>query len=313
MSKGYRVYREGFPHHVFTRSKNGGILFYSTSDCLFYTTLYCCLARRHKICTRAFSIMPNHIHSNEQSPDKKTFLHFHRQLNSDFSREYNRAHGRTGPLFDAEFGYAAKTAGKKIRDNICYIANNACVGKMAKDVLDYRWNLLAYRQTDHPFSEKIVLRHSSRPFQRAVRMVNYYRKYDHPMSYARQKVVFKGLTLSERQQIIDYILSKYNCMDYVSMEGFYGNSFDKACLSWRTNSGSEHDIPEDYEDYGIYARMLRLAAAEKVDLIHCNFETAAPELIRKLERTFRRNNFPERQIRRFLHQDDSSDNSKVHP
>ena len=73
MSKGYRVYREGFPHHVFTRSKNGGILFYSTSDCLFYTTLYCCLARRYKICTRAFSIMPNHIHSNEQSPDKKAF------------------------------------------------------------------------------------------------------------------------------------------------------------------------------------------------------------------------------------------------
>ena len=306
MGKGYRVYREGYPHHTFTRGIDGNVIFYSTADCLYFTTLYCCLARRYGISPMAFSIMPNHVHSNERAPGKRQFLLFHSRLNSEFSHGYNEAHGRAGALLDPEFGYAAKTVGKRIRDNLCYIANNATVGKLCDDILKYRWNLLAYRESDHPFSEKIVLRRSSRALQRAVRLVRYFRDGDVPMTYVRQEVVMKGLNAGERQQLTDFIIVQYNCLDYRAMESFYQGSFTQACLSFRANSGSEYDIPEDYEDYSIYREMNRLARNRGVDLEHGAFETMHPDVIASLVRLYQMKGFPVRQIRRFLHLKDST-------
>ena len=224
----------------------------------------------------------------------------------DFSHGYNEAHGRAGALLDPEFGYAAKTVGKRIRDNLCYIANNATVGKLFDDILKYRWNLLAYRESDHPFSEKIVLRRSSRALQRAVRLVRYFRDGDVPMTYVRQEVVMKGLNAVERQQLTDFIIVQYNCLDYRAMESFYQGSFTQACLSFRANSGSEYDIPEDYEDYSIYREMNRLARNRGVDLEHGAFETMPPDVIASLVRLYQMKGFPVRQIRRFLHLKDST-------
>ena len=301
MGKAYRIYREGFPHHTFTRGKDGNVIFYSTADCLFFTTLYSCLARRYRISVRGFTIMPNHVHSNESSPDKETFLLFHSRLNSEFTLEYNRIRGRNGQLMEERFGYAAKTAGKRIRDNLCYIANNAYVGKLSDDVLGYRWNLIAYRLSDHPFSEKIDLKHSSRTMKRAVAKVLYFRRKDLPMTYIRQHTVMEGLSARERKQIIDYIISKYNCLDYQAMEVYYQDSFENALLSFKANSGSEHDIPEDFENYGIYARMIRLANEKGIDLGHVCLENTDPNIILRLANIFRIKGFPMRQIRRFLH------------
>ena len=302
MGRGYRVYREGYPHHTFIRGVDGNVIFYSTADCLYFTTLYCCLARRYGIVPLAFSIMPNHVHSNERAPGKKRFLLFHCRLNSEFSHGYNEAHSRSGALFEAEFGFAAKTVGKRIRDNLCYIANNGPVGKLSDDILQYRWNLLAYRESDHPFSKEIVLRRSSRALQRAVRLVRYFRERDYPLTHIRQAIIMKGLNADEKQQITDFIITQYNCLDYKAMESYYQGSFTQACLSFRANSGSEYDIPEDFEDYSIYREMSLLAKNRGIDLENCNFETTSPGTIASLARLFRMQGFPERQIDRFLHQ-----------
>ena len=301
MGKAYRVFREGFPHHTFTRGINGNVIFFALSDCLYFTTLFCCLAQRFKISVRGFSIMPNHVHSNETAPDKKSFLLFHCRLNSEFTHEYNSEHGRKGPLLDKRFGYAPKTSGKRIRDNLCYIANNATVGNLSKDILEYRWNLLAYRQSDHPFSEEIDMKHSSRAMKRALKMVSYFRDNDLPFNYARQRLLMKNLSLKEKRQLVDYIITRYNCLDYAAMESFYQDSFEQACISFRANSGSEHDIPEDHENYGIYAKMTSLARKEGIDLKRCNFEAEKPDVIYRLFLLGQELGFPIRQLHRFLH------------
>ena len=297
----YRIYREGFPHHTYTRAINGSIVFYSEDDCLFYLTLYSCLARKYKIRTLAFSIMPNHCHSDEKADCKRHFLAFHDDLNAQFASGYNRKHNRSGSLWESPFGYAAKTVGKKIRDNLCYIVNNHVVGKLSDDILSYRWNLLPYYRDDHPFSEKIVLSRASRPMRRAVDRVKYFRAHNLPLDYVRQKWVFQELDKKERNQIIDFIISRYNCLDFDAMLRFYGKSFEQACTTFRANSGNEHDIPEDYEDYRVYVQMMQLVRKRGVDLKTCNFEIEEPYVIREWMSLFREFGFQDRQINRFLH------------
>lgn len=301
MSRKHRFFREGFPHHTYTRGRNGNVLFYSKADCIYFLTLYFCLARKYGITVLAFCEMPNHFHSSEQAPRRQTFLLFHGLLNSEFAREYNNEHSRSGPLFDTPFGYAAKAAGKKIRDNLCYIANNPVVGNLCKDILDFRWNLLAYRESDHPFSEEIVLRRATRAMKRALAKVKYFREKDLPLTYARQRTVMKGLDEKERQQILDFIISRYNGLNYVAMESFYQDSFQQACLSFRANSGSEHDIPEDYEDYRNYTKMIRLMEKLGIDLTQKYCEALDIATVHKLTRRFQSYGFPARQIRRLLH------------
>lgn len=297
----YRVYREGFPHHTFTRARNGFIVFYSEEDCIFYLTLFGCLARKHKIRALSFSIMPNHCHAEEMARDKASFLAFHDELNALFAQEYNRQHHRSGPLWESPFGYAAKTVAKRIRDTICYIANNPVVGKLSKDILSFRWSLLPYYKNNHPFSEKIVLRQATRPLRRAVDRVNHFRRLNLPLTYLRQSQIFKDLQKEERNQVIDYIISKYNFLDYDMMLRFYGDSFEQASLSFRTHSGSEHEIPEDYEDYSIYVQMMGILKRRGVDLEDCNFEKLPAAQIRKWATLFREFGFLPKQIDRFLH------------
>ena len=297
----YRTYRDGFPHHTYTRAINSFIVFYSEEDCIFYLTLYACLARRYKIRTLAFNIMPNHTHSEEEARDKESFLLFHDELNAFFAREYNSRHQRSGPLWDSPFGFSAKTVGKRIRETTCYIANNPVTGHLAKEVLSFRWSLLPYYKDRHPFSEKIVLRNASRPLRRAVDRVNHFRKHDLPLTYLRQDLIFKDLQKEERNQVIDYILSSYNFLDYDAMLSYYGGSFERAILSFRTHAGSEHDIPEDFEDYSVYVKMMGILRKRGVSRKDCNFENLPATQIQKWAALFREFGFRPKQIDRFLH------------
>ena len=301
MGREYRKYREGCTHHVYCKAVDGNVIFYSVQDCIYYITLYYHLAKKYGIVTRAFSIMPNHIHSNEQAPSRKDFFDFHMALNRDFTRTYNKEHGRTGPLFMKPFGFAPKIVGKRIRDNISYILNNAVVGNLVSDIDQYKWNLMPYRKTNHPFSSKIVQRAASHPLRRSLDMLRYYYERDMPLRYDRQRVLFRKLKPFEVAQLTDYIISIHNCLDYEAIGSLYMNDVENAVTSARNNSGSEHDIPEDYEDYKVYNRMLKMARRLGVDLQRCNFEGMPEKEIVKMTEQFCFAGFPVRQIRKFLH------------
>ncbi|MCR5547177.1 MAG: hypothetical protein K6F25_00300 [Bacteroidales bacterium] len=214
---------------------------------------------------------------------------------------YNREHDRSGPLFESPFGFAAKTVGKRVRDNLCYIANNPVVGNLADDIESYRWNLLAYYSSDHPFSEKITLSKASRKLRRAVEKVRYFRSRNLPLDYVRIRQIFFELESGDRNRLLDYIIAQYNVLDYDAMASFYGKSFRQAILSFRSNSGSEHDIPEDFENYGNYQQMIRIARNEGISLPRCNFRKADEQVLARLVYIFQGQGFPERQIERFLH------------
>lgn len=301
MSKDYRKYRECQTHHVYSKAVDGNIIFYSIQDCIYYLTLYYHLAKRYGIKTMAISIMPNHIHSNETAPSREEFVLFHCRLASEFSRKYNAQHHRKGPLFMKSFGFAPKTVGKKVRDNIAYIVNNPVVGGLCKNIEEYRWNLMAYRNSDHPFSEKIQLNKASYRLRRSLSMLQYYFDKGIPLDYTCQGILYKGLSKKESAQLTDRIISMHNCLDFKELAGYYQGDIEKAMIAISANSGSEHDIPEDYEDYSLYKEMMRLALDLGIDLSTCNFEGLPEEELAKIIWQFNRAGFQPKHIQKFLH------------
>lgn len=301
MSKDYRKYRERSAHHVYSKAVDGNIIFYSVHDCIYYLTLYYHLAKRYGIRTLAFSIMPNHIHSCEQATLQDNFVLFHCRLASEFSQKYNAQHHRKGPLFMKSFGFAPKTVGKKVRDNIAYIVNNPVVGKLCKNIEEYRWNLMAYRNSDHPYSEKICLSKASYRLRKSISMLKYYFENGVPLDYTCQEILYKGLSKKESAQLTDRIISMHNCLDFKELARYYQGDIENAMIAISANSGSEHDIPEDYEDYSLYKEMMRLALDLGIDLTTCNFECLPEEELAKIIWQFNRAGFPPKQIRKFLH------------
>ena len=246
--------------------------------------------------------MPNHIHSLEVAETEKDLVGMHRDLESQYAYGYNERHGLGGQLFQYKFGFAPKRIGKSIRACIIYIANNASVGKLSDSPTDYRWNLLAYHDNGHPYSEKVRLRYASASLRRAVKKVDGFRRKNQPLTYAALDNIFVGLSTLESRQITDYIIFRYNFLDYEAMTRcFEGNHISDVLLAARTMSGSEHDLDDDWDDYSVYREMPQILRQKGFDIEMADFisdsslKSEALDLLRHYGR------FNERQIRKFLH------------
>ena len=296
-----RKYKEGVPQHVYFRGIGGGVIFYCIRDCIYYVTLYTCLAEKHRITTTAFSLMPNHSHSQQKALSHKSFSAFNGEFSAVFTRGYNRRHNRSGELFDNPFGSAPKPTGKLIKSNLSYICNNGAEGKLSKGVLDYQWNLMAYYHNPSPFSQRIRKDLVSKRLRDAVNMVDYFRKAGKPLGYNIQEILFKKLDKKEKKQLIDYILYKYNPLDYSGIESAFG-SFAKALAGMEANCGSEYDIKEDWDDYSVYSELGSATAKKGVDLQKVNFEAMDIGRLLKLRSFLKQETrATERQLDKFLH------------
>ncbi|MBQ4287206.1 MAG: transposase [Bacteroidales bacterium] len=297
----YRRYVNGARHHVYNKGIDGNIIFYSVRDFIYYLTLFYHLARHYGISTWAFCIMPNHVHSNVSAPSYEHFTSFHRDLFSFFTREYNKEHSRTGSTFLPHFGYAPKLPAKKIRDNISYIANNPVVGNLTQNIDGYKWNLMAYRISDHPFSDPVKHMNSSYPLKMSLKKLRYYHENRLPLTYVRQRELMKGLESKEKAQLTDRIISMHNCLDYNAIAKLYDGDINNAIIAINANTGNEHDIPEDNEDYHAYYEMMKVSYKSGVNLKTCNFENWPQEKLNGLIRQFSDMGIHKAQISKFLH------------
>jgi len=297
-----RLFREGYPNHVYCKCVDGNVSFYSTADCIYYITLYSCLSRKYHIRTNAFSIMPNHTHAQQSAEKRRDFVSFNQALVSQFTRGYNIQHNRSGELFHKPFGSVPKIGKKYIKNNLSYINNNGASGKLSKGVLDYRWNLMAYYGSDHPFSERIVLNQASRRMKWAIKYVDRLYKEGKPLDYRIQDMLFKGLNRKENKQLTDYIISRYKFLDYSSLKTYYG-SFENALFAMDANTGSEHDIKEEWEDFSEYRSMIEVCRKAGYNMESINFKLMKKEELFGLVILLSSVTKDKRKIFRFLHMD----------
>lgn len=238
-----RPFQKNVLNHCYQRTADGGLLFYSQLDYLVWFTNVCVSAKKHKVRILAMCPMPDHLHYSVEAVSQKELSAFIRESSSVFAREQNELCGRSGPLFESRFGSAPKTTDKKVRTNLIYVWNNPVERKLAVKAEDYRWTFLAYAQSTHPFSRKLVIRESRWVVQKAVKEVKSRHKAGKHLPYTMLKRLFAPLTPDEKQQLTDFIISTYNVIDYQAAINYFG-SYQNLLTAVHSTTGSEYDISE---------------------------------------------------------------------
>lgn len=296
---GNHFYRDGAIHHLYLKALKGNVIFYRVEDYILYFTLFCVLAMRYRISVYAFCIMFNHTHSSVKAPDRDLFLSFCRDLQSIFARDFNEEYGRKGPLM-MKCGYAPKQSPKAIRTNFIYIENNPVAGRLVVKALEYKWNLLAYYRNSNPFSKKLVKRNCRFRMRRALKLIDECRKNKDYINYRTSERIFQGLTREESLQIVDYIITSYNVLDYDKFFSAFGG-YEKAIITIDSTTGREDEIVEEWEDYSIYRKILSSMMKRKIYDLDFGFDAMSRNDLNRLLKSIDSNSFSHKHIKRFFH------------
>ena len=259
-------------NHVYQRTLSGFNIFYEVEDYLVYYTIFSVLSVRYGISVYGLCLMLDHVHSLISAESNRAFSAFMSNVTVQFVKEYNRHHSRTGALFCKSFGWAPKVGMKLLRTAISYLFNNPVERLLCKRAQEYRWNFLAYAHADAPFSEPLVLKRASRVLRRALNEVDGTVSRNRHLTYSQIVRMFEGLDRKEKNQLIDYIIKKYNVIRYDILTTSCYDGYENMLLAINSNAGSEYDIPEyrwgysdaEYRDLYKYVHESGLEDAGKV-------------------------------------------------
>lgn len=238
-----RKFQREAVNHVYQRTLSGFNIFYDLEDYLVYYTIFCVMAVKYGIVVYGLCLMIDHIHSLFAARSVKILSQFISHVTLLYVKEYNTAHGRSGPLFEGRFGSAPKRGLKLLRTAIAYLYNNPVEKLLCRKAQDYRWNFLAYARSSHPYSGKLVIRNAPYKLQRVIKEIDYEASCGRHLSYTRLRRLFSGLDKDARNQVVDYIITRYSVIRYDLLESCYGG-YENMITAINSNAGSEYDINE---------------------------------------------------------------------
>ena len=233
--------------HIYQRSVNGDVIFYTLQDFLVFYTLISVFARKYGITILGLAIMYNHIHLLVLEKRREDINGFVAVCSSRFSHLYNEDTGIAGSIFQSPFGSAMKYGDKNIRTAAGYLYNNHTNKKLCDKAEDVRWNFIAYAHNANPFSNQIKRDKASTALRCALREVDIQRSSDKPLNYATLRRLYKPLGKEEKEQLTDYIISVYNAIDFAALESLY-RSYEDMLYSFNANTFNEYDISEDADE-----------------------------------------------------------------
>ena len=101
------------------------------------------------------------------------------------------------------------------------------------------------------------------------------------LNYTVLKNCFKRLARNEINQLVDFIITTYNVVDYKETTSLYG-SYGKMLIAFDSNTGSDHDMKEEYSDNSYKGYISSIKALSNV------YEFGDPKDILKLSDEERR-------------------------
>lgn len=229
--------------HIYNRSADCGVIFYSVQDRLVYYTLAATTARKYGIVVCAASIMFTHVHQSCRAKSLEILRKYLQDLNSTFARAYNHEHGLSGELFGRQPGISQKPSWKAIKTNLIYVYNNHVEKKICRRAIEERWAFLAYAFSDHPFSEPVT--NPSKAIRKAFSLVNRRVKNNNNLRYYDLKRIFATLDTIETEQFIDYVISKYSLISF-NEPARYFKDIESMVIAIDSNEGGEFNIKEDF-------------------------------------------------------------------
>ena len=242
-----KVY-SGEAHHVFQRTRNKGVIFYSIHDYLVYFTIYCSQARQRGVSVLSLCPMPDHTHQVIVAASKNQMATFVQTYSHLFAYEWNKKRKKKGFLFSHPFGSAAKLGNKQVRTVLAYSNNNPVERKLVERAEDYRWTFLAYYNNRNPFSLPLNESHAKSYMRMALKEIKQCHDDGQYITYSMLERWESHLSATEWQQIADYIIGLWNVIDYEQAISYYG-SYDTMLRAFHDNTGSEYEIREDHDNY----------------------------------------------------------------
>lgn len=289
--------------HIYIRSINQFVIFYSMEDRLVYYTVFAVMVKRYRITVLALALMFDHIHHLIKTISRELYGKFIGVTTSTFAMAYNRDSGRKGPLFHKAYGNSAKRRDKDVRNCIAYNYNNSVEKLLFNRAEQDRWNLLAYIDNPHPFSKEICRKTASKKLLKSMDAVILFHGRNKYLDYPVVRKLFDGLGLEEREQLLDFIISLYLPIDKECLLGFY-KSYDAMVLAINSNTGKEYDMNEifDPESHQDFVRMLELTQRSSFAADPRSIILAPEEQKRKIAKTFmERAGASLNHAKRFLH------------
>lgn len=245
MRSQYQYASESAAIHIYQRSYNGYVVFYSVKDHLIFFMTLCLMARKFGVSILGICIMPDHFHMLIRPVPLSKLSSFMKESTRYFARVYNAWYGRQGQLFSHPYGKSIKKGDKKIRTAAAYVYNNPVEKRLSSRAELYQWNFLSYANRQYPFSEKLPLRKTRKALRRALSVIPFYFNSGKIIPYMMMENLSSDLTPDEVKVWVDSIVQTYNCIDYKDLLSFY-ESLDLMLLAFKSNTGSEYDINEDY-------------------------------------------------------------------
>lgn len=289
--------------HVYQRTIEGFNLFYSMEDFLVFYTIVAVKARQYGICLFGLCLMIDHIHLLLHAMNLSMMSRFISAYTSLFVREFNTRTGRTGSLFDTPYGSALKLELKNIRSAIAYLFNNPVEKQLCRKAEQYRWNFLAYYDTESPVREASCRKR----LKRSMRIAKESYEHDRHLNYRLLGNLMNGLPPDEKEQLTDYIIQTYFPFDSNKTISHYG-SYAGMLTAINSNTGSEYDIQESWycRSDRPYGEMISFLRKNGYDDMHKVLTLPMSEKINMMNRLKRMTSASYAQIKKFLHMESNS-------
>lgn len=242
MRRKRRFYR-GVVNHVYQKTVDGIILFYSRADYLVFFTILSVCAKSCGIRIMMVCIMLDHFHMLARAEHAQELSEFMKRFTSWVAKEFNSHVGRKGKVFKKNFGSAPKWDNKSLRSAINYIGNNPVEKNLCRHAEEYRWGFLGYIHSPNPFSVPINMRKAPLRLKKAIKEVSIMATQNLPLNHSQIKRMFKDLNKTETEQLTDYIISIYNPIMKDDIVSYYG-SYEVMTDAMKNNTGSDFDIKE---------------------------------------------------------------------
>lgn len=138
------------PFHVVQRGHNRQDCFRSDSDRHRYLGELLVLSRTLAVSIHAYVLMSNHVHLLLTPPTENSLPDLMRHLGLRYARHFNRAHSRSGAMWEGRYFASPVQAEGYLLACHRYIENNPVRAGVVAHAKDYRWSSHRANAWGHP-------------------------------------------------------------------------------------------------------------------------------------------------------------------
>ena len=240
-----KSFPSGAWHHIYSITRDGGVLFYRITDRLCFFSIISIYARRFNMIVLGLSIMFTHFHMMVRAVDTAHIRMFVGQCLATFTRLINEDRGLDGSVFRRPFGCASRFSDKEKRSSLIYLLNNPVEKKLCSSAVDDRWTFLAFFQKRFPFSAKLVKRDVRHCLRNACDVIDRERMAGRFLRPKLLRRLFQPLTRPEQEQLTDYIIQKYQFIDYEEALTQF-DDYASLVMAAYASAGKEFGVKEEF-------------------------------------------------------------------